>query len=883
MMIYGKNTLRFFEKTSFEAHIFIEFPKTVRTQWLKSAIVLSLLVFTIPAKGQDILIKGVVTDSITGEPLPSVSLILKGTTIGAPTDYDGRFSFSAPSKAGTLKVSYIGYTEKEIQLIPGKTGNLSILLVPTSISLSEVVVKPTRERYTKKDNPAVAFVKNVIRQREQNDPRNKEFYSYDQYEKIMFAMNDYKPKSKKDGKVGQFDFLNDYIDTLEIGKTILPVSEREKLMSVYYRKDPKSEKCVMKAAKADGVDELLSPDGMQEFLNEVFKEVNIFQNDIPLFLNRFVSPLSAMGPNFYKYYMLDTLEVAGQKCVDLGFAPFTPESFGFTGHLFITLDSTYFVQRVKLNVPKKINLNFVGGMTIEQTFCRTPDGTRLLTKDDIKVDFKVTEKSKGIYAQRLNIYTNHAFDAPVNMSVFSEGAPIIIPPEAYKRSSEYWEDHRPDEAGKRKSKSVGELMERLRTVPVFYAAEQVITAFVNGYVPSNSDPAKSKFELGPVNTIISGNSIEGARFRVGGTTTTAFNKRLFVNGYVAYGTRDHKLKYDAAVEYSFIDKKNYPTEFPVHSLRLEYMYDVNQLGQHYLYTNKDNIFVAIKRQRDTRATFQRKAELTYYREHYNGVSYGAALRNLTEYSTRYAVFDRIDRDQKVTSLKDYHMTELELKLRYAPNEKFYQTRDSRFPITFDAPVFTLSHTMSFKDVLGSSYNYQKTEFGIRKRFWLSAYGAVDIIGKVGKVWSTVPYPLLILPNANLSYLIQSESYTNMNAMEFINDEYASWDLTYNMNGLILNSIPLIKKLKWREVVTFRGLFGNLTNKNNPYLTERNEGLFQFPEGSYIMDKKVPYMEMGVGIENIFKFIRVDYTWRLSYKNHPGIQDRGIRIQMKMTF
>lgn len=152
-----------------------------------------------------------------------------------------------------------------------------------------------------------------------------------------------------------------------------------------------------------------------------------------------------------------------------------------------------------------------------------------------------------------------------------------------------------------------------------------------------------------------------------------------------------------------------------------------------------------------------------------------------------------------------------------------------------------------------------------------------------KVWSTVPYPLLILPNANLSYLIQSESYTNMNAMEFINDEYASWDLTYNMNGLILNSIPLIKKLKWREVVTFRGLFGNLTNKNNPYLTERNEGLFQFPEGSYIMDKKVPYMEMGVGIENIFKFIRVDYTWRLSYKNHPGIQDRGIRIQMKMTF
>lgn len=849
----------------------------------KNTLVLLLLAFAISVKSQDILVKGVVTDSITGEPLPSVSLIIKGTTIGAPTDYDGRFSFSTSSRISILKAFYIGYTEKEIKLIPGKTGNLLIQLVPSSISLSEVIVKPTKEHYMKKDNPAVAFVKNAIRCRELNDPRKKDFYSYDQYEKIMFAMNEFKPKVKKNGQVSQFDFLKDYIDTLEIGKTILPVSEREKILSVYCRRDPKSEKRVMKAAKADGVDELLSPDGMQEFLNEVFKEVNIFQNDIPLFLNRFVSPLSTAGPGFYKYYMLDTLDVAGKKCVDLGFSPFTPESFGFTGHLYITLDSTYFVQRVKLNVPKKINLNFVGGMTIEQTFDCAPDGTRLLTKDDIKVDFKVTEKSKGIYAQRLNIYTNHTFDTPEELSVFSENAPFIIPPEAYKRSSEYWADHRPDEAGKRKSKSVGELMERLRTVPVFYVTEKVITAFVNGYVPTNSDPAKSKFEFGPVNTTISGNSIEGARFRIGGTTTTALSKRLFVNGYVAYGIRDQKLKYDAAVEYSLIDKKNYPTEFPVHSLRFEYMYDVNQLGQHYLYTNKDNVFVALKRQRDTRATYQRKAELTYYREHHNGLAYGAALRNLTEYATRYAVFDRIGCNREFTPLKDYHMTELELKLRYAPNEKFYQTRDARLPITFDAPVFTLSHTMAFKDILGSSYNYQKTELGIRKRFWLSTYGSVDIIGKVGKVWSKVPYPLLILPNANLSYLIQPESYTNMNAMEFINDEFASWDLTYNMNGLILNSVPLIKKLKWREVLTFRGLFGNLTNKNNPYLTDSNEGLFQFPAGSYIMDKKTPYMEMSVGIENIFKFIRLDYTWRLSYKNHPDIQNRGIRFQMKMTF
>lgn len=835
------------------------------------------------ASSQNILIKGVVTDSITGEPLPAVSLILKGTTIGGSTDYDGNFSISTPSKVRTLKVSYLGYTEKEVLLTPGKTGNLAIRLAPTSISLSEVVVKPGKERYSKKDNPAVAFVKNAIERRDMNDPRNHDFFRYDQYETIMFAMNDYKPKPRKDGKVGKFDFLSEFVDTLELGKSILPVSEREKLLSVYYRKDPKIERRVVKATKANGVDEIMSPDGIQKLLEEVFQEVDIFQNDIPLFLNRFVSPLSTLGTTFYKYYLLDTLDVAGQKCVDLGFAPFTPESFGFTGHLYITLDSTYFVQGVKLNVPKKINLNFVGGMTIEQTFDRAPDGTRIITKDDINVDFKASENSKGLFARRLNIYSNHAFEAPDDPKVFEESAPVVIPVEAYKRTDEFWAENRPPEAGARDKSKVEKLMTRLRSVPIFYVTEKVVSILTSGYIGTNKDPNKSKFEFGPANTLFSPNAIEGLRFRVGGTTTKAFSKRLFLDGYAAYGTKDRKFKYSGLVEYSFIDKKEYRVDFPVHSLRFEYMYDVNQLGQHYMYTNKDNIFLAIKRQKDTRATYLRKAELTYYREHYNGWAYGAVLRNFKEFSTGYAVFDQIGADQSITSLDAYRMTELELKLRFAPNEKFYQTRDFRYPISLDAPVFTLNHTIALKNVLGSSYDYQMTEFGIRKRFWFSAYGYIDILAKAGKVWSKVPYPLLILPNANLSYTIQPESYTNMNAMEFINDEYASWDLTYYMNGLLLNRVPLIKKLKWREVLTFRGMFGNLTDKNNPYVTDRNEGLFLFPEGSYVMDKSVPYMEVGVGIENIFKFIRLDYTWRLTYKDHPGIQDKGVRFMMRMTF
>lgn len=844
-------------------------------------LLMSLLIAYI-AEGQNIVLKGIVTDSITGEALPYVSIVFKGTTLGTATDGDGRFSYSADTDAGTVVFSYLGYDTKEVKVVPGKMSDMKVRLVPSGITLNEVVIKPKKEKYSKKENPAVAFVRKVIESRESNDPRNHDYFQYDQYEKMVFAMNDYKPKERKNGKQGKFDFLVDFIDTLDAGKTILPVSEKEKVQTVYYRKNPKSEKRVVKGDKSSGVDEIFSRDGIQQLLNEVFREVNIFQNDIPLFLQRFVSPLSTMGPNYYKYYLLDTLELGGQKCVDLGFVPFNSETFGFTGHLYVTLDSTYFVKRAILNVPKDINLNFVHGMKIEQTFDREDDGTRIITKDDITVDFKLSEKSKGMYAQRLNVYSNQTFSPPdeENAKVFAENAPVIMLKEAYRQTDDFWENSRPEAAVKKNPNTVDKLMAKFRSVPIFYITEKVVSVLVSGYIPTNKDPLKSKFEFGPMNTTISGNAIEGARFRVGGTTTTAFSKRFFMDGYMAYGTKDRKLKYDALVEYSFADKKQYRKEFPVNSIRLEYMYDINQLGQQYMYASKDNMFLAWKRQKDTRATYLRNAELTYYHEQYNGIAYGAVVRNRREYATEYAVFDRIGPDGNISKIKSYDMTELELKFRYAKDEKFYQTRNLRYPITFDALIFNFSHVMAKKGFMGSSFDYQRTDIGIQKRFWFSAFGYIDIITKAGKVWNKVPYPLLILPNANLSYTIQPESYTNMNAMEFISDEYASWDLTYYMNGNLLNRLPLIKKLKWREVFAFRGMWGHLSDKNNP--ANGGEGLYLFPDGSYTFGK-APYMEASVGIENIFKFLRLDYVWRLNYKDHRDIQTRGVRFMMRMSF
>ena len=827
-------------------------------------------------------IKGMVTDSITGEGLPYASLVFKGTMTGTATDAEGSFVLTIPAKGGVLEISYLGYTTQTMRIQPSHKGSLHIRLKPKGISLQEVTIKPKKEKYKKKDNPAVLFVKKLIAQREENDPYQQDYFQYEQYERMTLALNEFEKKPKKNGKSGKFDFLMEYVDTLD-GTTILPVMEKEKAETVFFRKQPKTERRVVKGFSSSGVDEALSQDGIQQFLNEVFKEVDIFQNDIPLFLQRFVSPLSSIAPNYYKYYLLDTLEVNRQRCVDLGFVPFNSETFGFTGHLYVALDSTYFIQKVVLNVPKDINLNFVSQLTIEQTFERTPDNIRLLTKDDITVHFKLTEKSKGMYARRLHTYTQHSFKEPTDGShlwAFAQSNPVITLKDAYDKSNSFWQEQRPQEMAKKSGRSIKEMMTQLRSVPLYYYAEKAVAILFSGYMQTTKDAKKSMFEVGPMNSTIGGNELEGFRLRAGGGTTPAFDKHLFLEGYAAYGFGDHKAKYDLVAEYSFNERKQYLKEFPRHSVRLEYMYDVNKLGEQYMYTGKDNMLLSVKRMKEMRATYLRQAELGYIREHYNGISYGVNLRNRREYATEYGAFNRIGADGLTTPIHHFDMTQVELKFRYGKNEKFYQSRNIRIPITFDAFIFNMSHVMSKKNFLGSDYDYHRTDIGFQKRFWFSAFGYLDAIVKAGKVWNKVPYPLLILPNANMSYTIQPETYTNMNILEFINDEYASWDLTYYMNGNLLNRIPLIKKLRWREVFCFRGLWGNLTDKNNPSIS--GDGLFAFPEGTYLMGK-TPYMEASVGIENIFNAVRVDYVWRLNYLDHPGIQKTGVRATIVLSF
>lgn len=820
-------------------------------------------------------IKGNVVDSITHEPVPFATIEAIGQG-GVQAGAKGGFKLSLSAQPDSLRASALGFTPVTIDLRDFKAAGNKIYLKSTGVRLTEVVVKPKKEKYSKKNNPAVAFVNKIRNARDLTDPRRNDNYNYDKYERITIALNNISPKSDKNLILKKFGFLREHIDTSEVsGMPILNVSTREKSSAVHYRKDPKSEKEIIEGLRQEGLDDFMDQDNMQILYEDFFKNIDLYDNDIDLLHNRLVSPLSKIAPDFYKFYLTDTVMIDSVRCIELSFVPHNSESFGFTGRVYVPEgDSTMFIKKVVMNVPRDINLNFIEGIYINQEYEKAPDGSRLPVRDDLVAEVALIPGTQGLYFRRSTAYSNHNFD-PVadDKTIFGRLGQQHFQSGAYARDTTFWSEHRaiPLSHGER---NISALTKGLRQNKLYYWGELFVKYMVTGYVKTGNP---SKFDVGPLNTTVSHNTIEGWRFRLGGMTTANLSKHWFAKGYGAYGTRDHKWKYGGELEYSFREKRYHAREFPVHSLRLSHKYDVNMLGQHFAFTNADNMFLSFKRHDDYQINYLRTTALDYTLELENNFSVTATVKHDRQEATPYMTF--------ITPKGDFHShyneTSFTVQLRYAPGEKVYQTKSERIRINEDSPAITLTHTYAPKGAFGNMFEINRTEMSFTKRFWFSAFGYLDGIVKAGHLWSAAPYPDLLIPNANLSYTIQPETFALMNPMEFVTDSYLTWDLTYWANGAIFNYIPYFKKLKLREVFSFRGVWGHLSKKNNPAY---NDNLFAFPTINHTQElSHTPYMEVGVGIDNIFRILRLDYVWRLTYRKGPDVDKGGLRLALHFTF
>lgn len=854
-------------------------------KYIKSFLLFLLLgcCFTISAQN----IQGVVTDSLTNEPIPYLSVFYEGKGVGGITDNDGHYSVETRKGWNKLTFSAVGYVTKVVNIIPGVTKTMNVKMRPDDIMLDEVVVKPKREKYSRKNNPAVELMKKVIAHKNNNKLSENDYYQYNKYQKITMSLNDVTPEMLEKGMYKKMPFLKDQIEHCEeTNKFILPVSVDETASQKIYRKHPKNEKTIIKGMSSTGVNELFATgDMLSTVLKDVFTDVNIYDDDIRLLQYPFISPISSSDAiSFYKYYIMDTTYVDKDKCFHLTFVPNNSQDFGFTGHLYVLADSSYTVKKCTMNLPKKSGVNFVDNMDIIQEFEQLPNGEWVLKTDDMIVEMTLMKIMQGFQIRRTTRYSDYAFDE-LPQQLFKRKGAEIKEADAMMRGEDFWNQYRPVPLTQTES-SMDMLVKKLEQMPGFKYVIFVLKAFIENFVETGTKENPSKVDIGPVNTMISNNYIDGLRLRMSAQTTANLNPHLFLKGYYAYGFKDHRSKYMGEVEYSFNKKEYLPREFPKNSVTFSYQYDVMSPTDKFLKTDKDNVFVSFKTSTVDQMSYVRNIALKYENETQFGLKTTVELKHSTDEPTGGLSY--IVNDDQRRLIPEIQTMEASLAFRYAPGETFINTKQRRIPVSFDAPVFTLSHTTGFKGVLGGEYNFNLTEVGLYKRFWFSSWGKIDMFVKGGAQWNKVPFPLLIMPAANLSYILQRETFNLINNMEFLNDRYASLDVTWDLNGKIFNRVPLLKKLKWREAIGFKMLYGHLTDKNNPLKRPGDNELFLFPtrDGrptSFVMDPKTPYMECSVGIHNIFKILHIDYVRRLNYLNHPDANKWGVRFMVMMTF
>lgn len=834
------------------------------------------------AQGQTVRISGNVKDT-KGDVLPYATIRLKETSTGCITDYNGNFSFNGKVEGQTLIVSSMGYQDCEVALSSKTVFPLKIVLQEISYELDEVIVRPEKEKYQKKGNPAVELASEIINRKDDDNPFNNDYVSRDRYETFVVALDNFSEEKQRQAMFRKFPFLQEYVDTSKVsGKPILNVSTRELAATDYYQRRPSREKQVVHGREWVGIEDFLPDEEVRAAVEVTLRDVDLFNEKVIILRNEFVSPFADYATTYYKYYLQDTIIVEGEKCVDLAFVPRNLQSFGFTGHLYVTIDSTHFVKWVQMNVPYDINLNFVEYMNVEQKFARDSEHPRLLTYECITAEFKLYDFIDGIYGRREVFYSDYKFDEEVDKEPFTHQEQIIETAEASNRDQEFWAQYRNDERGTDggKTKDVKDMIARLRQVPIYYWTEQFINLLFSGFIPVREE--NTPFYIGPVNTMLSYNGMEILRIKLGGMTTAYLNPHLFGTGYLIYGVDDKRFKYYGRLEYSFKPKKEQWNEFPIHSLRLQYENDIYQYGQQYIYTNKDNALLSLKRLPDNMIGYIRNAELTYTLERHSGFTFTGTIRNRVNEATKFIPMEKTDGSGAV---KEIMQTELELGLRYAPHEKFVQHKWNRKSKTPEQPVFTLNHTISKAGLLGSDYSIQHTEFSYRQRLMAAPIGYFDVMLKAGKVWGQAPYPLLIIPNANLSYTYRKETFETMTPMEFILDEHLTWDVVYYMNGLIFNRTPLIKNLKLREVLYCRGTWGSLSDQNNPAIDTSGK-IFSYPTDrskatGTVM--KEPFVELGAGVENIFKIASLSFFKRMTYKNSPDVDQWGLRIAVHLQY
>ena len=848
-------------------------------------LLLLLMVLCLPMQAQERL-TGYAIDDQTGDSLGFVTVQYKGQQITTMCDHRGYFSI--PKHIGKkLTFSAVGYKTRTVS-INENSHRLLVSLKPDNRMLGEVTVKAKRGRYSRKNNPAVELMKKVIANKKKTDLSLRDYYQYKKYQKLTLALNDMKPDMLTNPKLSKYSWLIDQVEKCQMtGKLILPASVDETVTQHVYRRSPKDEKDIIIGKRSVGITDFFETGEIVSTVSkDVFTDVNIYDEQVRILQHPFTSPIADGAISFYRYYIEDTLAVGGYPCIHLHFLPNNQQDFGFRGDLYVLADSTHQVKRCELILPNQTDVNFVEDLRILQEFQQLPTGEWVLSVDDMVVElvlFDFLQKGVAIRKTRLSDYS---FDE-IPKKLFKGRAKTVINPDAELVDDHFWQQERKTELTASEAK-MGDFLNGIQGMGGFKYILLGLKLLTENFIETSKD---SKVDIGPVTSMISTNFIDGLRTRFGIQTTANLIPRVFWKGYIARGWKSHETYYSSTLTWALNKKKYQPEEFPKRNLSFLSTYDVMAPSDKFMTGDKDNLFNAFRWTKADKMMFYNRQQLTFEYEQMYGLRTLLSIKAEKNEAAGNMTFTPLSTLNSSTSALDalpsvpIRTTELRLELEYSPNALYSNTKIKRIKVNREAPIFTLSHSLGVKGLMGGDYHYNYTEASIFKRLWLSSWGRIDLYTRAGIQWNQVPFPLLCMPVANLSIFSRKQMFNMITNMEFLNDRFWSVDLNWDMQGKILNRIPLVKKARLREYFGVKMLWGGLSDKNNPFLPE-NAGsnvLMLFPDESYVMNPRKPYWEISAGVRGILRFFQIEYVRRMNYNPPTHGSKNSIRLGFTMMF
>ncbi len=805
-----------------------------------------------PAWSQKTIVSGKITDKNSGEVMPFVKVFFLDTKIGTYSDSVGNFKMETYYASDSLVFNFSGYRKIVVAVKRDEEQTINVKMETIITDLQEIVIRPPDEP------PGERLHKQLVANKDINNREKLDAYQYELYNKLQFDVNNLNNEFKEGRGLKKLDFVLDYMDSIDSDKPYLPVLLTESISDFYFKNRPKKKVEVIQAYQVSGSEQL----NFNQFLGDMYLDINLYDNYIPLFGKDFISPAADFARGFYKFMLLDSAFIDDQWCYKLFFKPKRTGELTFEGEMWIH-DTTYAIKLFKANIAKDANINFIVDMYFEHKFDMVAPEVWMLTEERLIADINLAQGTKiyGFYGRKYSSRKNFVINDKKPDAFYRVDETVQTVLGADTRSLEYWRERRHKPLSIQEER-INEMVDSLEHNPYFKLLKNLMYMASTGYY------VFGKIEVGNAFSIFSTNPIEQYRVALSLRTSNNFSKRIEFGGRLAYGFADDRFKYLLTIRSNLSKKKRT-------FLSAYYNYDIEQLGASATATSVGSTFGTVFRTGPLdKLSFINRIGANIERDIKKDIIIKGGYEWRSVEALGRANYVRLTNTGALgDTIQSLSTSEITASIRWAKGEEFISGAYDRTSLRSKYPIFTLQGTFGIKGMFGSQYEYQRIDLFIDHSRSTGIFGRIRYGANVGKVFGNAAYPFLKIHEGSQSYWLLTSTFNKLNFYEFISDQYATVFLYQHWDGFFLNRIPLLKKLNWRLVTGGRATIGSLTANQG--------GGIAIP--SFVKKfNNVPYAEASVGIENIFKFGRVDVVWRLTHLS-PDIKPVGFRVRLSVNF